>query len=355
MNLNFWRKKRVFLTGHTGFKGSWLSLWLQSVGAEVTGFSLPPPSMPSLFEQARVADGMRSIIGDIRDPISLREALLASRAEIVIHMAAQPIVREAYKNPPETYATNVMGVVNLFESVRAAKGVRTVLNITTDKCYQNREWLWGYRENEALGGDDPYSSSKGCAELVTAAYRASFFNPGDYPNHGIAVATARAGNVIGGGDWAVDRLIPDIIRSFSSGEQVLIRSPHATRPWQHVLEPLWGYLQLSEKLYTDGPKYSEAWNFGPNDPDAKTVAWVATQLVKLWGDRASWRIDKGPHPHEANFLKLDSSKARSLLSWEPKLDIRQALGWVVEWNKGLQSGTNAHELTSRQIQNYIGL
>jgi len=355
MNLNFWRKKRVFLTGHTGFKGSWLSLWLQSAGAELTGFSLPPPSIPSLFEQARVADGMRSITGDIRDLISLREALLTSRAEIVIHMAAQPIVRESYKNPSETYSTNVMGVVNLFESVRAAREVRTVLNITTDKCYQNREWVWGYRENEAMGGDDPYSSSKGCAELVTAAYRESFFNPGDYANHGIAVATARTGNVIGGGDWAADRLIPDIIRSFSSGEQILIRNPHATRPWQHVLEPLRGYLQLSEKLYTDGPKYSEAWNFGPNDTDAKTVSWVASHLVELWGDRTNWRIDKGPHPHEANFLKLDSSKARSMLSWQPKLDIRQSLGWVVEWSKGLQSGTSARELTFRQIQNYMSL
>jgi len=353
MNLDFWRGKRVFLTGHTGFKGSWLSLWLQILGAELTGFSLSPPSVPSLFEQARVADGMRSIIGDIRDPLALCEALLASRAEIVIHMAAQPLVRESYKNPSATYSTNVMGVVNLFEAVRAARGVCTVLNITTDKCYQNREWIWGYRENEAMGGYDPYSSSKGCAELVTAAYRTSFFNPSDYANHGTAVATARAGNVIGGGDWAADRLIPDITRSFTLGEQVLIRSPHATRPWQHVLEPLRGYLQLSEQLYTDGPNYSEAWNFGPNDTDAKTVSWIVTHLADLWGDGASWGIDKGPHPHEANFLKLDISKARSMLSWEPKLDIRQALGWVVEWNKGLQSGLDAHELTFRQIQNYM--
>jgi len=355
MNLDFWRKKRVFLTGHTGFKGSWLSLWLQSVGAELTGFALPAPSTPSLFEQARVADGMRSIIGDIRDPVSLREALLASRAEVVIHMAAQPLVRESYKNPSATYSTNVMGVVNLFEAVRAATGVRTVLNITTDKCYQNREWVWGYRENEAMGGYDPYSSSKGCAELATAAYRASFFNPSDYANHGIAVATARAGNVIGGGDWATDRLIPDIIRSFESGAQVLIRSPHATRPWQHVLEPLRGYLQLSEKLYTEGPKYSEAWNFGPSDTDAKTVAWVATHLVDLWGDGASWGMDNRSHPHEANFLKLDISKARSMLPWEPKLDITQALEWIVEWYKGLLNGLDARELTFRQLQRYMGL
>jgi len=355
MNLDFWQKKRVFLTGHTGFKGSWLSLWLQSVGAELTGFSLPPPSTPSLFEQARVADGMRSIIGDIRDSLSLREALLASRAEIVIHMAAQPLVRESYKNPSATYSTNVMGVVNLLEAVRAASTVRTVLNITTDKCYQNREWVWGYRENEAMGGYDPYSSSKGCAELATAAYRASFFNPSDYANHGIAVATARAGNVIGGGDWAKDRLIPDIIRSFTLGSQVLIRSPHATRPWQHVLEPLRGYLHLSEKLYTDGPKYSGAWNFGPNDSDAKTVAWVVAHLVDLWGEGASWRVDRGLHPHEANFLKLDISKARSMLSWEPRLDINQALEWVVEWNKGRLNSLDAKELTFCQIQRYIDL
>jgi len=355
MNLDFWRKKRVFLTGHTGFKGSWLSLWLQSIGAELTGFSLPPPSTPSLFEQARVADGMRSIIGDIRDSLSLREALLASRAEIVIHMAAQPLVRKSYENPSATYSTNVMGVVNLLEAVRAASTVRTVLNITTDKCYQNREWVWGYRENEAMGGYDPYSSSKGCAELVTAAYRASFFNLSDYANHGIAIATARAGNVIGGGDWATDRLIPDIIRSFTSGEQVLIRSPHATRPWQHVLEPLRGYLCLSEKLYTDGSKYSGAWNFGPSDTDAKTVAWVTDHLVDLWGDGASWRIDNRSHPHEAHFLKLDISKARSMLSWEPKLDINQALEWVVEWSKGLLNSLDAKELTFRQIQRYIDL
>jgi len=355
MSLDFWRGKRVFLTGHTGFKGSWLSLWLQSLSAELTGFSLPPPSTPSLFEQARVADGMRSIIGDIRDPLALREALASSRAEVVIHMAAQPLVRESYKNPSETYSTNVMGVVNLFEAVRASKGIRTVLNITTDKCYENREWAWGYRENEAMGGYDPYSSSKGCAELVTAAYRASFFNPSNYAEHGVAVATARAGNVIGGGDWAMDRLVPDIIKSFSLGEPALIRSPYAIRPWQHVLEPLRGYLLLSEKLYTDGPKYSEAWNFGPNDADAKPVSWIVTHLVDLWGEGGTWKIDKGPHAHEAHFLKLDISKARSSLSWEPKLSLTQALDYIVEWNKEFGKGECACDLTLRQIQRYMEL
>jgi len=355
MNLDFWRGKRIFLTGHTGFKGSWLSLWLQSLGAELTGFSLPPPTAPSLFEQARVADGMRSIIGDIRDPLALREALLSSHAEIVIHMAAQPLVRESYKKPSETYSTNVMGVVNLFEAVRAAKGIRTVLNITTDKCYENREWLWGYRENEAMGGYDPYSSSKGCAELVTAAYRASFFNPSNYSEHGLAVATARAGNVIGGGDWAMDRLIPDIIRAFNLGKPVLIRNPHSIRPWQHVLEPLRGYLQLSEKLYNDGPKYSEAWNFGPNDTDAKPVSWIVTHLAALWRDEVTWAVDKGPHPHEAHFLKLDISKARSALSWAPKLSLAQALDYIVEWDKGLGKGQCARELTLAQIHRYTEL
>jgi len=347
MNIDFWRRRRVFLTGHTGFKGSWLSLWLQSLGAELTGFSLPPPSSPSLFEQARVANGMNSIIDDIRNLTALRKALLASRAEIVIHMAAQPLVRESYQNPYETYTTNIMGVVNLLEAVRSAKDIRTVLNVTTDKCYENREWAWGYRENEAMGGHDPYSSSKGCSELVTAAYRASFFNPDNHAKHGI-----RAGNVIGGGDWATDRLIPDILKSFRSGTPVLIRNPHAIRPWQHVLEPLRGYLQLSEKLYTNGPQYSEAWNFGPNDVDTKPVSWIATQLVNIWGDGASWTIDKGPHPHEANFLKLDISKARSRLSWEPKLNIGQALEYVVKWHKNSDISENPCTRTLNQIQRY---
>jgi len=352
MNLDFWRGKRVFLTGHTGFKGSWLSLWLQSLGAELTGFSLPPPTTPSLFERAQVADGMRSIIGDIRDPLALREALLSSHAEIVIHMAAQPLVRQSYKNPPETYSTNVMGIVNLLEAARSAKRVRVVLNITTDKCYENREWAWGYRENEAMGGYDPYSSSKGCSELITAAYRASFFNPCDHADHGVAVATARAGNVIGGGDWATDRLIPDIIKAFSLGKPVLIRNPHSIRPWQHVLEPLRGYLQLSEKLYTDGPQYSEAWNFGPNDTDAKPVSWIATHLVSLWGEGASWTIDKAEHPHEAHFLKLDISKARNALDWQPKLNLEQALGYLVEWNKNSDSDKSFRTRTLEQIERY---
>jgi len=296
---------------------------------------------------------MRSIIGDIRDPLALREALFSSHAEIVIHMAAQPLVRQSYKNPPETYSTNVMGIVNLLEAARSARRVRAVLNITTDKCYENREWAWGYRENEAMGGYDPYSSSKGCSELITAAYRASFFNPCDHAEHGVAVATARAGNVIGGGDWATDRLIPDIIKAFSLGKPVLIRNPHSIRPWQHVLEPLRGYLQLSEKLYLNGPKYSEAWNFGPNDTDAKPVSWIVTHLAKLWGEGASWTIDKEPHPHEAHFLKLDISKARSHLQWEPKLSLREALDYVAEWNKESIKGKGAYELSLNQIERYI--
>jgi len=352
INVDFWRGKRVFLTGHTGFKGSWLSLWLQKLGAELTGFSLPPPTEPSLFEKAQVSEGMTSLLGDIRDAAALRDALHSSRAEIVIHMAAQPLVRESYKNPPETYATNVMGVVNLLEAVRSAKGVRAVLNITTDKCYENREWAWGYRENEAMGGYDPYSSSKGCAELVTAAYRTSFFNPKAYKSHGVAVATARAGNVIGGGDWAADRLVPDMIKSFNAGSPVLIRAPHSIRPWQHVLDPLCGYLMLSEQLYTNGSPFAEAWNFGPNDMDAKPVSWIAAQLVSLWGEGAKWALDSAEHPHEAHFLKLDTSKARSLLGWAPKLDLAQALEYIVEWNKRSNSGESARALTLEQIQRY---
>lgn len=355
MNSEFWAGKRVFLTGHTGFKGSWLSLWLQSLGAELTGFSLTPPTQPSLFEIARVGDGMHSIIGDIRDLAGLREAMEAAKPEIVIHMAAQPLVRYSYENPVETYATNVMGTVHLFEAVRATASVKAVVNITTDKCYENREWVWGYRENEPMGGYDPYSNSKGCAELVTSAYRSSYFNPLDYSKHGVALASVRAGNVIGGGDWAQDRLIPDIISAFSDGKSVVIRNPHAIRPWQHVLEPLRGYLMLAEKLYSDGIDYAEGWNFGPNEADVKSVEWIVGTLADQWGNGASWTLDQSTHPHEATYLKLDISKARSRLSWQPALTISQSLQMIVDWYCDYKNKADMRNAVLEQISTYSTL
>ena len=355
MNPQFWRGKRVFLTGHTGFKGSWLSLWLQSLGAELTGYALNPPSNPSLFEIARVADGMNSIIGDIRDQANLQKAITEANPEIIIHMAAQPLVRYSYENPVETYATNVMGTVHLLEAVRNSKGVKAVVNVTTDKCYENKEWPWGYRENEAMGGYDPYSNSKGCSELVTSAYRSSFFNPADYAKHGVALASARAGNVIGGGDWAQDRLIPDILAAFAQNQPVLIRSPYAIRPWQHVLEPLRGYLTLAEKLYTEGTSYAEGWNFGPNDIDAKPVEWIVKTLAEQWGNGASWTIDQAAHPHEATYLKLDISKARSQLNWQPALNLSQALQMIVDWYREYNNQKDMQNVVLRQIATYVTL
>lgn len=352
MNPAFWHGKRVFLTGHTGFKGSWLSLWLQSLGANVTGFALAAPTQPNLFEQARVSDGMRSVLGDVRDLASVQQAIQEARPEIVIHMAAQPLVRYSYRHPVETYATNVMGTVHLLESVRHSPQTRAVVIVTTDKCYENREWVWGYRENEPMGGYDPYSNSKGCAELVSAAYRTSFFHPDAHATHRCGVATARAGNVIGGGDWAQDRLIPDILRGFEEGREVLIRNPNAIRPWQHVLEPLRGYLTLAERLHDDGSRYAEGWNFGPNDEDAKSVEWITSQLVGMWGPGAQWTVAQGEHPHEATYLKLDISKARSLLGWNPALGLRDALQLCVDWSRQRLAGANIRELTLAQISAY---
>lgn len=354
MTPDFWRGKRVFLTGHTGFKGSWLSLWLQSLGAEVTGYALQPTD-PSLFASAVVGERMKSIIADIRDLPALQQAMQAALPDIVIHMAAQPLVRSSYQNPVETYATNVMGTVHLLEAVRHTPGVKAVVNITTDKCYENREWVWGYRENEPMGGYDPYSNSKGCAELVSAAYRSSFFNASDYGQHGVAIATVRAGNVIGGGDWAKDRLIPDILAAFEAGQPVHIRNPHAIRPWQHVLEPLRGYLILAERLFEQGPDYAEGWNFGPNDEDAKPVGWIVEQMADLWGQGASWQLDDGEHPHEASYLKLDISKARGLLNWHPALSLKQALELIVDWTHARQAGADMRHHTLAQIHSYQAL
>lgn len=329
-----------------------MSLWLQSLGARVTGYALAPPTTPSLFEVAMVGAGMTSIIGDIRDLTNLRAVFVEHRPEIVIHMAAQALVRHSYIEPVETYSTNVMGTVNLLEAVRSTDSVKAVVNVTSDKCYENREWVWGYRENEAMGGFDPYSNSKGCAELVTAAYRNSFFHPEKYQEHGVAIASGRAGNVIGGGDWAEDRLIPDIVRAITRGKPVNIRNPNAIRPWQHVLEPLSGYLMLAQKLHEEGPAYAEGWNFGPNDEDAKPVQWIVEKLTKAWGESASWVLDGGNHPHEAHYLKLDCSKAKVRLDWQPRWHLDQALAAIISWQQAYRDGGDMRDITIGQINAY---
>jgi CDP-glucose 4,6-dehydratase len=349
----FWAGKPVLLTGHTGFKGSWLSLWLQSMGAQVVGYALAPPTNPSLFEIAEVGKGMTSIIGDISDFAHLHAVFAEYKPEIVIHMAAQALVHYSYINPVETYATNVMGTVNLLEAVRSTGGVKAVVNVTSDKCYENREWEWGYRENEAMGGYDPYSNSKGCAELVTAAYRNSYFHPEKHKKHGVALASGRAGNVIGGGDWADNRLIPDIMRAITQSESVNIRNPHAIRPWQHVLEPLSGYLMLAQKLYEDGATYAEGWNFGPNDEDAKPVQWIVEELTKAWGEGASWVLDGSDHPHEAHFLKLDCSKAKARLDWHPIWHLKDALSAIIDWHRAYQQNKGMREFSFAQIRSFV--
>lgn len=350
----FWRGRRVFVTGHTGFKGSWLSLWLEQMGSVVLGYSLEPPSSPSLFETARVADGLKSVHGDIRDLEFLQMTMADFAPEIVLHLAAQSLVRRSYADPIGTYETNVMGTVNVLEAVRACPSVRTVLVITTDKCYENREWVWPYREQDTLGGYDPYSNSKACAELVVSAYRNSFFHPDRRQEHGVSVATARAGNVIGGGDWAADRLIPDLMRSFSKGETVAIRNPQATRPWQHVLEPVRGYLSLTQALFTDPGRFSGAWNFGPHAGDARPVAWIVERLAQAWGPSAHWEVLDGDHPHEAQMLKLDWSKAAAELGWEPVLRLSDALAMTLDWYRSVFHGADARTRCMEQIRAYAG-
>lgn len=347
-----WSGRRVFLTGHTGFKGSWMALWLTQMGAIVCGYSLAPPSEPSLFELARVGERIRHIEADICDLPCLRSAMQDFAPEVVFHLAAQSLVRRSYAEPVLTYETNVMGTVNVLESIRQTASVKSAVLITTDKCYENREWMWGYREEDRLGGHDPYSNSKACAELVSAAYRDSYFPPHKLSTHGVGVATARAGNVIGGGDWAEDRLIPDLIRGFVAGEQVAIRHPNSIRPWQHVLEPIRGYIQLAERLLAHDSVFASAWNFGPREEDAQPVAWIVRELARQWSPEASWMIDQDVHPHEASYLKLDCSRAHNLLGWRPALGLTDALQLIVEWTKAWQAGSDMQQITLDQIAVY---
>jgi len=349
MRKEFWKGRKVFLTGHTGFKGSWLCLWLQRLGADLTGYSLPPPTTPSLFEMADVGAGMKTVVGDIRDLDRLGSVLSAARPEIIFHLAAQSVVRASYEDPLETYTTNVIGTANLFEALRSMGHRCSVVNVTSDKCYENREWVWGYRESDPLGGRDPYSNSKACAELVTAAYRDSFFRNGRPGGKGVSVATARAGNVVGGGDWTPYQLIPDVMIAFLAGKPVTIRSPRSIRPWQFVLESLNGYMTLAEHLAAEGGDCASAWNFGPREDDARPVSWIVGRLAGLWGDGAGWIIDEDAGFHEAGYLKLDSSKARDLLGWRPAIGISKGLEWVVEWYRGMSVGGDMKDLTLEQI------
>jgi CDP-glucose 4,6-dehydratase len=348
VNPNFWSGKRVLLTGHTGFKGSWLSLWLQSMGADLAGLALPPPTIPSLFLTARVAEGMTSHDGDIRNFEPVHAVMLNFRPDVVIHMAAQPLVLYSYNNPIETYATNVLGTVHVLEATRQVGSARVVVNVTTDKCYENIDSIWGYREDDRMGGYDPYSSSKGCSELATDAFRRSYFQ-----QKGVGIASARAGNVIGGGDWSENRLIPDILDAFGRGQPARIRNPSSTRPWQHVLEPLAGYLTLAEKLWQQPEMYSGGWNFGPKDKDVEPVKSLVERVAKHWGPGATWEVDNKEQAHEAKYLKLDISKAKQYLDWHPRWNIDKALSKTVDWYKAWLAKEDVNTLCIEQINEYM--
>lgn len=347
-----WRKRRVLVTGHTGFKGSWLALWLHHLGAQVTGIALDPSTEPNLFTEARIAELVDHHVCDIRDFARVKAIMAAAKPEVVFHLAAQPLVRLSYNEPVQTYATNVMGTVHLLEAARQVGSVEAFVCVTTDKCYENREWVWPYRESDPMGGYDPYSSSKGCAELVVSAYRRSFFPVEAIADGGMALASVRAGNVIGGGDWAVDRLVPDLIRAFERGEAPAIRSPLAVRPWQHVLEALQGYLMIADRLLADHAEFADAWNFGPADTDARPVSWIVSQMQSLWGDAQPPAPWTGAVPHEAGLLRLDTSKARSQLGWSPALPLADALEWIVDWHKRFAVGEDVRSLTLGQIDHY---
>lgn len=349
VSISFWKNKKIFLTGHTGFKGSWMSLWLNSMGAVVKGYSLEPNTTPNLYTEASINENLESQIGDIRDLEHISKSMVDFNPDILIHMAAQPLVRLSYQEPVDTYTTNVIGTVNVLEAARKCEKLKAIVSVTTDKCYENQEWDWGYRENEPMGGHDPYSSSKGCAELVISAYRRSFFNS----VNSASLASARAGNVIGGGDWSDDRLIPDILKAFENTEPVVIRNPLSTRPWQHVLEPLSGYLVLAQELFLNGDEFAEGWNFGPKDEGCKPVDWILDEMVAQWGESASWELDKNSNPHEAGFLKLDCSKAANRLKWQPKWELRETLKMIVDWHQLYIDGSDIKKQCLREINNYI--
>jgi CDP-glucose 4,6-dehydratase len=351
MTGQFWNDKKVFITGHTGFKGGWLSIWLKMMGAEICGYSLAPTSTPNLFNEAQVGSGIQSVFGDIRDRNLIQQTVHQFKPDVIFHLAAQSLVRESYKDPITTYETNVLGTMNVLEAARSVNSVQSIVIVTSDKCYENKEWLWGYREGESLGGDDPYSSSKACAELVTSAYRKSFFNGSE---HTAGVATVRAGNVIGGGDWATDRLIPDLIQAFISNKPAYVRNPRAVRPWQHVLEPLSGYLLLAERLCSD-KTFADSWNFGPDISETKPVEWIANTLSEIWGGQACWQADKDAHPHEAHLLKLDSTKAKSVLHWHPRTDLKKALTMTTEWFRAHMQGADIRKLTETQIRFFLNM
>ncbi|MFB5269922.1 CDP-glucose 4,6-dehydratase [Paenibacillus enshidis] len=353
----FWKGKKVLITGHTGFKGSWLTLWLHHLGAEITGYALEPQGEPNVFTEAGVEGICRSVIGDVRNRGHLLETMLAAEPDIVIHMAAQPLVQYSYEHPVETFEVNVMGTVNVLDAVRQTAALngklQAFLNVTTDKCYENREWVWGYRESDRLGGYDPYSNSKACSEMVTAAYRSSYFNPDTHPAPLPVVATARAGNVIGGGDWSENRIIPDCIRALSGGGPLMVRNPAAIRPWQHVLEPLSGYLQLIEAMVTHGNTYAGAWNFGPDEDSERNVEWLVRGVGRLWGQDDFYQIQSGSAPHEALNLKLDSAKAKRNLHWSPRWDIHTALQYTVAWYQAHQQHESMRQICVDQIESYM--
>ena len=347
-----YRNRTVLITGHTGFKGAWLSLWLNHLGSNVIGYALKPPTQPNLFELCDLNTKITSIEGDVRDFGHLKSVIQKYKPEIIFHLAAQALVRRSYSDPLETYSTNVMGIVHLLEAVRQIGGVKVIINVTSDKCYENQEWIWGYRENDPMGGKDPYSSSKGCAELITTAYTKSYFNPEYYEKHGVSLASVRSGNVIGGGDWAEDRLLPDCMKALLGNRTIVIRYPDAVRPWQHVLEPLFGYLLLAQLLYQNGPTFAGAWNFGPEDSSAKPVRWIVERILEIWGGKACWEIDRSFHPYETHTLKLDCSKAKLKLGWLPKWDLETGLRNTIEWYKAYHLQEDMFLKTMEQIKDY---